>query len=308
MLLFVGLALALAGLFALFQAATGHFLPHDTAFLGMTSAQLCAVHGCRIVHFMIHDRVAFGGALVALGVLYLWLVESPLRRRQAWAWWLLVVSGTAGFASFLAYLGYGYLDTWHGAVTLVLLPCFLAGLARSWRLLDPPTGLGCLLGPAIKVPRASALGRGRALLLVTAFGLVTGGLTILVVGMTSVFVPQDLAYLGLTVEELEGLNPRLAPLIAHDRAGFGGAVCCWGITMFFCVWREKPSRRLWQVLCFTGIVGFGTAIGIHPAVGYTDAVHLAPAVVGALLYAAGLLLTFGRRGAFRLSGPGHRRC
>jgi hypothetical protein len=111
--------------------------------------------------------------------------------------------------------------------------------------------------------------------------------------MTSVFVPQDLAYLGLTVEELEGLNPRLVPLIAHDRAGFGGAVCCWGITMFFCVWCGEPSRRLWQVLCFTGVIGFGTAIGIHPAVGYTDVVHLAPAVVGALLYAAGLLLTFG---------------
>ena len=99
-------------------------------------------------------------------------------------------------------------------------------------------------------------------------------------------------YLGLSVEELHALNPRLVPLIAHDRAGFGGAVCCWGVTMFFVVWCGTPSRGLWQVLCFTGIVGFGTAIGIHPAIGYTDAVHLAPAVSGAVLYAAGLLLAF----------------
>lgn len=46
------------------------------------------------------------------------------------------------------------------------------------------------------------------------------------VGMSCVFVPQDLSYMGLGVEELHALNPRLAPLIAHDRAGFGGAVCC----------------------------------------------------------------------------------
>ena len=36
-----------------------------------------------------------------------------------------------GFVSFLAYLGYGYLDTWHGLATLVLLPCFVLGLVRA---------------------------------------------------------------------------------------------------------------------------------------------------------------------------------
>jgi hypothetical protein len=70
-----------AGGFAVFQASTGHFLPHDTAFLGMTSEQLCTLHGCRIVHFMVHDRVSFGGVLIAIGTMYLWLSEFPLRRR-----------------------------------------------------------------------------------------------------------------------------------------------------------------------------------------------------------------------------------
>ena len=37
---------------------------------------------------MIHDRLSFGGALVALGLVYGWLVEFPLRQRRAWAWWL----------------------------------------------------------------------------------------------------------------------------------------------------------------------------------------------------------------------------
>jgi hypothetical protein len=126
----------------------------------------------------------------------------------------------------------------------------------------------------------------------TAAGLVFGGLTILVVGMTCVFVPQDLTYLGVSVQELQNLNPRLVPLIAHDRAGFGGAVCCCGVALFFCVWCGTPSPSLWGVLALVGLVGFGPAIGVHPAVGYNDAVHLAPAVLGAFAYLAGLVLTF----------------
>jgi hypothetical protein len=38
-----------SGAFALFQGGTGHFLPQDTDYLGMTAAQLCTLHGCRIV-------------------------------------------------------------------------------------------------------------------------------------------------------------------------------------------------------------------------------------------------------------------
>ena len=131
LIVFTGLCLALSGAFALFQSSTGHFLPHDTAFLQMAPEELCSINECRIVHFMIHDRVSFGGALLAIAALYIWLAEFPLRAGAAWAWWTLAASGVVGFGSFLAYLGYGYLDTWHGAATLVLLPCFLVGLWMS---------------------------------------------------------------------------------------------------------------------------------------------------------------------------------
>lgn len=72
------------------------------------------------------------------------------------------------------------------------------------------------------MPWIAQAGLGRGCLLATALGLVGGGLTILVVGMTTVFVPQDLGYLGVGAEELHSLNARLVPLIAHARAGFGG--------------------------------------------------------------------------------------
>src|SRR5258707_8506009 len=185
LLLFSALCLVLSGLFALFLSATAHFLPHDVQFLGMTPGQLCAINECRIVHFMFHDRVSFGGVLIAIGTLYLWLAEFPLRHRQAWAWWLFLASGVLGFGSFLAYLGYGYLDTWHGVATLGLLPCFVLGLARTFFLLLGPVIPPCLLRPAVKIPWASSFGLGRPSLRATALGLIAGGAAILVLGVTS---------------------------------------------------------------------------------------------------------------------------
>lgn len=290
-----GLALVVSGLFAIFLGVRREFLPHDEAFLGMTPRQLCAVNECRVVHFMIHDRVSFGGALAAVGLLYLWLAAVPLAAGERWAWWTLAVSGVQGFASFLAYLGYGYLDTWHGAATLALLPCFAAGMALSYPRLGStrPT-----LQVSWKRPHS-----GRLFLMFTACGMLGGGLTITVVGMTCVFVPEDVAYMGVGRPELDAINARLVPLIAHDRAGFGGAVCCCGILLGGVTLFAEMSRSLWQALAVAGLLGFGTAVGVHPAIGYTDWWHLSPAVGGAATYFLGLALTRPPGSAARLLLP-----
>ncbi len=106
----------------------------------MTPEQLCALADCRVVAFMFHDRVAFGGVLVAIAALYLWLVAVPLAEGARWAWWTIAASGGLGFLSFLSYLGYGYLDSWHGAGSAALLPIFAAGLACSRSLVRPAAG------------------------------------------------------------------------------------------------------------------------------------------------------------------------
>ena len=280
-----GLVLAACGGFALFQSATGHFLPHDVAYLGMDAGALCSLQQCRIVHFMFHDRVAFGGVLIAVGLLYAWLAEFPLRHGQAWAWRAFAVSGACGFASFLTYIGYGYLDTWHGAATLVLLVLFAVGLARTRRLVT-----GSAPGPA--PPGLRAGGPGRVLLLATGLGLLGAGLTISAVGSTTVFVPQDLTYMGLGAGDLRAINPRLVPLIAHDRAGFGGALLTCGVAWLFCVWYGKPSRSLWQTLLAAGGAGFSCAIGIHWIIGYLDFTHLAPALLGSLLFVVAITFSY----------------
>src|SRR5262249_34219893 len=157
-------------------AVTGKFLPHDEEFLGMTAQQLCAIQGCRIVHFMIHDRISFGGAIIAIGLLYLWLA----RQKQPWAWWLFLLSGAVGFGSFVAYLGYGYLDTWHEVVTLSLLPCFLIGLVKQ-RVNQCGDGARSLFRPSCRLSFSTSAGLGRACLLATVSGLAIGGFIIFLV-------------------------------------------------------------------------------------------------------------------------------
>ena len=135
-------------------------------------------------------------------------------------------------------------------------------------------------------------GLGRILLLLTGLGFLGAGLTISAVGSTLVFVPQDLTFIGLRAADLRAINPRLVPLIAHDRAGFGGALVTCGVAWLFCVWYGEPSRALWQALLLAGTAGFVCAIGIHLLVGYLDLFHLAPAVAGAMLFAAAITLSY----------------
>ncbi len=288
-----GLSLILSGAFALFLSATGAFLPHDIEFLGMAPQELCAINQCRIVHFMFHDRVSFGGVLIAIGTLYLWLAHFPLRRGEEWSWWVFALSGVTGFATFLCYLGYGYLDTWHGAATLALLPCFLVGLWKSGGLLPRPrTHWRSLRTPGLPLDWRSRNGLGRICLLLTGLGKIGAGAVIMTVGMTSVFVPSDLSYLGLNAADLNAINPRLVPLIAHDRAGFGGGLFSCGLIVLLVVWKAPITPALWQALLVAGSVGFCCALGVHFMVDYLDFLHLTPAVLGALLYLAGLVATF----------------
>src|SRR2546430_9281962 len=100
---------------------------------------------------------------------------------------------------------------------------------------------------------------------------------------------RDLTVTGVQTCALPiSFNGRLIPLIAHDRAGFGGALISVGVAMFLAVLYGRPSRNLWQALALAGLFGFATAIGVHPVIGYTDPFHLGPAILGCVVFAIGL--------------------
>ena len=288
----LAVGLIVSGLFALFLSATLTFLPQDVAFLGMDPKALCALHQCRVVHFIFHDRVSFGGTLIAVGILYLWLVVFPLKQGEEWAWWTLALSSTIGFASFLCCLIYKYLDTWHGTASLALLPLYIFGLWCTRSLLQKPhSGIRSLFQSDVPLRLKTREGFGRFCLLFVGAGMVLAGCVIMILGSTIVFVPQDITYFGFTPAQLNGINPRLIPLIAHDRAGFGGGLAACGLCVFFVMKNARLTRSLWQAVLLAGLTGFGCAIGIHYPMGYMSVSHLAPAWAGAMIYLVGVVCT-----------------
>ena len=248
-LTFIGLGLILSGGFALFLSANHHFLPHDVQFLGMTAEQLCGINSCRIVYFMFHDRVAFGGALIALGAIYMWLAEFPLRQGEAWAWWSLYQRpGRLRKFSCLSWLRLSrHLARRRNTTATSVLRHWSLAIATAPQT---TTRNSITIYPRCETTLVTTYGLGRALLLATAAGMVAGGLIVMTVGMTWVFVPQDLEFMGVQPSQLQSISSRLVPLIAHDRAGLWRGHLTTGITVFCCVWCARPSKSLWQIILF----------------------------------------------------------
>jgi hypothetical protein len=286
-----GISLALSGGFAVLQSVSGQLLPQDSHAIGMDSQALMHAGNRHLLGFMFHDRVAYGGSLIAIGAGYLWLSAFPMQVREAWAWWALCASGAVGFLAFLTYLGQGYLDTWHGVATLFLLPVFVVGL---WRSRPPTLSFRCVRQDS---PESDEFARwGRILLAACATGLVLAGATIAIFGMTRVFVPSDLRFIGLDASAIGRISPSLIPVISHDRAGFGGGLCSVGCLLLFMAIFAELNRSLVEIVAVMGCAGFGGAIGVHFVVGYLDFFHLLPAFMGFFLFvAAQALLWIGWR-------------
>ena len=202
------------------------------------------------------------------------------------------VSGLTGFGSFLCYLGYGYLDTWHGIATLLLLPVFILGMWRSYYLIQGDRSIVALWTRSQAIDFRSRYGIGLLCLVFTGLGMMGAGVVIMVVGMTTVFVPEDLIYMQLTASQIGLINPHLIPLIAHDRAGFGGGLFSTGVLVFLIALHAKPAPHLWQALALAGTTGFVCAISVHFCIGYLVFSHIAPAFAGAVLFLMGLALTY----------------
>ena len=278
----VGAAIAFAGGLAVYLGFTRQLLPHDLAYLDMTPAEIEALADGRVMGFMVHDRVSWGGSLFAVGAMMMWLVAFPLSDGRRWGWWALAGSGMIGFATFASHIPTGYLDTWHGVGTLALIPLFVVGIIRA-RSLTASSGRINLTRRLVEA------GWGRRLVVATGVGLSVSGLVIMTIGMLVTFVPSDLSFMGVDADGLRAINDRLVPLLAHDRVGFAGGVLVGGLLVAMIGLLGK-GRSVPQVLSVAGISGFGLTILVHTTVGYTDPFHLAPPVVGIIALGLGLAL------------------
>ena len=284
--LFSGLILILSGIFVITQSGTGYFLPHDVNYLGLTAQELSQYKDGLITKFMFHDRVAYGGSIISVGIIYMWLGYYPLKNGAKWAWWLLLGSATIGFGSYLSYLGRGYLDTWHGISTLLLFPVFIIGLIKSKNNIRVGS-----IDYSYKLKVNSIAEVGHFFLLLTSIGILLAGLTILSLGSTLVFVPTDLEFMNINICGLNNISPKLIPLIAHDRANFGGGLATTGLMLTVIIMKQPLNKNLWECLLLSMGIGFIFAIGIHFVVGYYSFKHLLPAYIGYIFYIIGITLS-----------------
>jgi dihydroorotate dehydrogenase len=284
----MGTGMLFGSLLALAIAATRVVLPYDEAFVGMSRDELAAVNP-RLLAFMAHDRVSLAGTMVAIGLMYVGLSLFGVRRGLHWAQQSIFYSAFTGFASFFLFLGFGYLDTFHAFVTAVLLQLLLLGLHSRLGTYTPATA------PDLRGSPAWRRGLwGQLLLILHGFALLAAGAVISVVGVTQVFVHEDLKFMQTTAETLAAANPRLVPLVAHDRATFGGMLLAGGWAFLLpALWGFRAgSAWLWWTTLAAGLAAYAAAIGVHFVVGYTDVMHLLPAFSGLALFLLGLGLSY----------------
>ncbi|HWN71292.1 MAG TPA: hypothetical protein VNM90_26825, partial [Haliangium sp.] len=284
----LGVAMTIGALLAAFFALTRVILPYDEAATGLTREALAAMNP-RILHFMAHDRFTLAGTMLSLGILYSGLAWNGVRRGRAWAQEAIVFSAFLGFLTFFAFVAYGYFDQFHAFVAALMLPL----------------AIQCAIGRPVAERRADLVSDldndpawrracvGQLCFVVQATGLMLAGSVITSVGSAHVFVDSDLAFLGATHDTMRQLHANLVPLIAHDRATFGGMLLASGVAVLVtALWGFRRGERwLWWTLAVGGFPAYLATLWIHHDIQYTDLLHLSPVFIGLALHIAGLVMT-----------------
>jgi hypothetical protein len=283
----VGLGMIVAGLVAAGISVGPVLLWYDRDFLGADLTTLHAINH-HLVHFLQHDRITMAGTLVATGILYTGLAAGGIRRGWPWARKAYLASGVVGFPTLFYFLGTGFVEPLHTFAAIVLFPMFLATV---WHRPSRPRWTVMPEGPTAEWHRALV---GQLLMIATGVGLFIGGATVSVVGLTDVFVQTDLQFLHTGSAALQAANPHLVPFVAHDRAGFGGALmaAATAITLLSAWGWRRGESWVWWTLAGAAVTGFAPAVIVHGVIHYTNSIHLAPVVIGIVLTTIALTLAY----------------
>ncbi|MCC7422718.1 MAG: hypothetical protein IT428_20755 [Planctomycetaceae bacterium] len=285
----IGAAMFLGGIMAMIIATTRVVMPYDEAMAGLTREQIVEIND-RLLHFMTHDRVTLSGTMLAVGILYLVLSWYGSRRGMHWAHVAIIASSLAGFTSFFLFLGFGYFDPFHAFVTAVMLQPVLLAMHSDLPEYRHP------VAPELTNDRAWRLSQwGQLIFIGHGAVLIVAGCVISSVGISHVFVHEDLEFMHTTAEHLFDAHPRLVPLVAHDRATFGGMLISCGVCVFLSsLWGfRRGNAWLWWALVTAGTIAYVATICVHWHVGYTSLMHLLPAYAGLAMIAVGGALSYG---------------
>jgi dihydroorotate dehydrogenase len=284
----MGLGVFLAGIIALLIGLTHVLLPYDEAFLGMKSKDISTFNH-NLFHFMSHDRICLAGVMISAGYMYMQLSYHGIRKGDHWARKAFVIAAAIGFLNFFYFIGFGYFDKLHFIYYAIIFPFFIYGLYRSRNLSIGSKSLNLYNSISWKKSQL-----GQSMFVISGICLLSAGIVISIIGMNGVFVPEDLMFFSLTPEQISAFNDRLIPLIAHDRAGFGGALISEGfLLLLIALWGYREGAKwIWWTLAIGGLPGFLTGVGTHFMIGYDNHFHLSPAYLLFVFYIVGLIYSY----------------
>lgn len=283
-----GLFIMIGGLLALLFSMTTVVLPYDELFLGMKRESIMTFNE-RIMLFMAHDRMTLAGTMISGGIVYMQLAKHGVKHGLKWAKQAIDIAAIIGFLGIFAFIGFGYFDWLHFIFWLVLLPVYIYGYRKT---------IGVTGTPSSKNRKNDVIFKrglfGQLAFVLLGFSFVLGGIIISTIGMTTIFVPTDLAYICMPAEMMNTFNKNLLPVLAHDRAGFGSALISVGLlVLMLSLWGfQQGNRWVWWTYLIGGLPAFWAGIYIHFAIGYTTFIHLLPAYIALGLYFIGLILSY----------------
>ncbi|MGG1675271.1 dihydroorotate dehydrogenase [Neobacillus sp. NRS-1170] len=282
-----GLFITIGGVVALLFSMTSVILHYDEAFLGFSRAELMAINP-NIIYFMAHDRMTLAGTMVSGGILYMQLARHGVKYGIHWARKAINIGAVVGFLGILLFIGFGYFDWLHGLFWVILFPFFINGVRKTKKAIYTPISKNRTNHPAWKKSLW-----GQLCFVVLGFAFIIGGLLISMIGATNVFVSTDLGFICMTPDQMNDLNSRLIPLIAHDRAGFGSALLSVGLlVLMIALWGfHQGEKWVWNSLLIGGVPAFCAGIFTHFVIGYTIFIHLLPAYFALFLFVMGLILS-----------------
>lgn len=284
--LLLGIGLFCGGVLAFLIAITRVVLPYDEAHSGLTRTDLLAIND-KLLDFMQHDRVTLAATMLGLGVIYLTLSWQGSRGGHHWAYKAIISSAFVGFFSFFLFLGFGYFDPFHAFVTAIMFQ-FLALAMHS----DLPTIKHRPLPELTNDADWQRSQWGQLLMVVHGATLIVAGCVICGFGVTTVFIEDDLNFMETSYDEICVANPMLLPLVAHDRATFGGMTLSTGLAVLMsALWGFRRGHRwLWKALMTGGTICYVMTLWIHWKVGYVSQRHMIPVYLGiAMLWTSGCL-------------------
>lgn len=270
----VGVGMVVAGLGAAAISLGPVLLWYDRDYLGASVDDLHTLNH-HLVGFLQHDRLTMAGNMIGIGSLYIGLAGGGIREGWVWARNALLISGAFTFLTLFYFLATGFVEPLHTLVVIALFPMFVFAV---WRKPSTPRWRMLPAGPESERRRALW---GQLLMIGVGAGLLVAGAIISVVGLTSVFVPTDLGFLGAGSDTLRSAPSQLLPFIAHDRGGFGGALMGAGLAvLLISLWGWRRGERwVWWSLLIGCAAGTAPALAVHFAIGYTSFEHLLPVYI-----------------------------